>query len=203
MTEFDGQTTGLPWANAKDLGVTPYQIVIVASLIEKEVRVPEERAKVAAVIYNRLSEKMPLGIDASTRFAVNKWTGPLTKSDLEDDSPYNTRKAVGLPPGPIASPGLASLEAALEPAVVDYLYYVLQDDAGHHFFTKDYAGVPRSAEERPATVSRGIASRRAAMPQEKVQVGPNNVGRRSYGSLTFPERTLKRGTWQRIQHNPS
>jgi UPF0755 protein len=149
LTEFQSQTAGLPWARTKDLGVTPYQIVIIASLIEKEVRVPAERAKVAAVIYNRIAKKMPLGIDASTRYAVKKWTEPLTKSDLESDSAYNTRKAVGLPPGPIASPGLASLRAALQPAAVDYLYYVLQDEAGHHFFTNSYDAFLKAQKNAP------------------------------------------------------
>ena len=92
----------------------------------------------AAVIYNRLSEKMPLGIDASTRFAVNKWTGPLTKSDLEDDSPYNTRKAVGLPPGPIASPGLAVAQGCFGARGRGLSVLRAEDDAGNHFFTRDY-----------------------------------------------------------------
>ncbi|MCL5943061.1 MAG: endolytic transglycosylase MltG [Actinobacteria bacterium] len=139
LAAFAAKTADLPWRNAEALGVTPYQVVIVASLIEKEARIPEERARVAAVIYNRLKKGMPLGIDASVRFALKKWTGDLTKSDLEVDSPYNTRRYGGLPPGPIASPGLAALKAALEPEKVDFLYYVLIDAAGHHFFTSSYA----------------------------------------------------------------
>lgn len=138
LDTFQEKTAGLRWEAAKRLGVTPYEIVVIASMIEKEARVAEERARVAAVIYNRMARKMPLGIDATTRFALKKWTGALTKSDLEVDSPYNTRREIGLPPGPIASPGLQALEAALAPADVGFLYYVLIDDEGHHFFTDSY-----------------------------------------------------------------
>ena len=147
---FERETSSLPWQNAADLGLSPYEIVIVASLIEKEARLPEDRARIAAVIYNRLAKNMSLGIDATVRYALKKWTDPLTKSDLEVDSPYNTRRNKGLPPGPVASPGLAALEAALAPAHVRYLYYVLIDAEGHHFFTDSYdeflkakAGAPK------------------------------------------------------------
>jgi cell division protein YceG involved in septum cleavage len=81
------------------------------------------------VIYNRLHEGMPLGIDATTRFATGNYTQPLTESELAVDSPYNTRTHVGLPPGPIDSPGLAAIEAAAHPAKVDYLYYVVEPGA--------------------------------------------------------------------------
>ncbi|MHB1342995.1 MAG: endolytic transglycosylase MltG [Thermoleophilia bacterium] len=138
LDTFANKTSGLRWEAAKKLGVTPYEVVVIASMIEKEARVAEERARVAAVIYNRLALDMPLGIDATTRFALKKWTGVLTKSDLEVDSPYNTRREVGLPPGPIASPGLETMEAALAPEDVDFLYYVLIDAEGHHFFTNSY-----------------------------------------------------------------
>jgi UPF0755 protein len=149
LTAFESQTQGLDWTRAEALGLTPYEIIIVASLIEKEARVPEERPLVAAVIYNRLRADMALGIDATTRFALKKWTEPLTVRDLEDDSPYNTRRRKGLPPGPIASPGRAALEAALNPADVDYLYYVLQDEEGHHFFTASYDEFLEAKERAP------------------------------------------------------
>ena len=149
LKTFSQKTAELPWENASELGVSPYQVVIIASLIEKEARIPEERAKVSAVIYNRLEEGMTLGIDATVRYAVKKWTGPLTRSDLAVDSPYNTRVETGLPPGPIASPGLAALEAALQPEEVDYLYYVLQDEAGHHFFTASYDEFLQAKENAP------------------------------------------------------
>jgi UPF0755 protein len=151
LRTFDTKTASVPWDNAKTLGITPYQALIVASLIEKEARVPEERVKIAAVIYNRLRRNMSLGIDATVRFALDKWTGSLTKSDLDVDSPYNTRKRKGLPPGPIASPGLAALRAALNPAKVDSLYYVLVDQQGHHFFTASYVDFLKAQAKIPAS----------------------------------------------------
>ncbi|GAB4241918.1 MAG: endolytic transglycosylase MltG [Thermoleophilia bacterium] len=149
LAAFGAQTGSLPWENAEALGVTPYQVVIVASLIEKEARIADERPLVAAVVYNRLEKEMPLGIDATIRYALKKWTEPLTKSDLEVESPFNTRRSQGLPPTPIASPGLAALQAALEPADVDYLYYVLQDEDGHHFFTNSYEEFLEAKERQP------------------------------------------------------
>jgi UPF0755 protein len=149
LAAFTAKTASLPWKNAASLGMTPYKIVIIASLIEKEVSVAEERAKVAAVIYNRLKADMTLGIDATVRYAVNKWTGALTDDDLHVDSPYNTREVKGLPPTPICSPGVAALQAALEPAKVDYLYYVLKDTAGHHFFTASYEEFLQAKDNAP------------------------------------------------------
>jgi UPF0755 protein len=121
---------------AKALGLTPYQVVIVASMIEREAQVPGDRAKIASVIYNRLDQGMTLGIDATLLYDDPTPDGQLTTSDLQTDTPYNTRINAGLPPTPIASPGQASLEAALHPAKTDYLYYVLcpQDGAGVHRF---------------------------------------------------------------------
>jgi UPF0755 protein len=149
LASFERAARSLDWSRAARLGVSPLQVVIIASLIEKEARIPEERALVAAVVYNRLKKDMSLGIDATTRYALKKWTEPLTASDLEIDSPYNTREKKGLPPGPIASPGLAALEAALAPEDVDYLYYVLQDDDGHHFFTASYEEFLQAKEQAP------------------------------------------------------
>lgn len=149
LRAFSTKTAKLKWENAATLGVTPYEIVIIASLIEKEVSVAEERAKVAAVIYNRLKADMTLGIDATVRYAVNKWTGALTTDDLLVDSPYNTRVRKGLPPTPICNPGVAALEAALQPANVDYLYYVLKDTKGNHFFTASYDEFLEAKEKAP------------------------------------------------------
>ena len=137
LATFESKTASLPWANADALKVTPYQVVIVASIIEKEAQVPADRAKVAAVVYNRLNKGMTLGLDSTVRFAVNKWSGELTSSDLQTDSPYNTRTHKGLPPGPICNPGIAALNAALQPASADYLYFV-SDSTGHLFFTGSY-----------------------------------------------------------------
>lgn len=125
-------------ARAAELGYTPYQILIIASLIEREARVPEDRAKIARVIYNRIGADMRLDIDATVVYALGGKTDPLTQSDLEIDSPYNTRRFPGLPPTPIAAPGRASIDAALNPEPGAWLYYVLADEDGHHYFTEDY-----------------------------------------------------------------
>jgi UPF0755 protein len=112
-------------------------VVVIASMIEREAKFAQDRPKIAAVIYNRLKKKMPLQIDATVQFALGDW-GKLTTPDYDVDSPYNTYRAQGLPPGPICSPGLASIQAALEPAKADYLYYVVIDAQGHHGFTSSY-----------------------------------------------------------------
>ncbi|HXJ63975.1 MAG TPA: endolytic transglycosylase MltG, partial [Actinomycetota bacterium] len=123
--------TDLPWKNAKKLGLTDYQIVIVASMIERETGLDSDRSKVAAVIYNRLKDNMALGIDATLLYDdPTPGDGVLTASDLQSDSPYNTRVHKGLPPTPIASPSYESLQAALQPAHADYLYYVKCDKDG-------------------------------------------------------------------------
>jgi len=125
---------------AAKLGMTPYQIVTIASMIEKEAKVERDRPLIAEVIYNRLKLGMTLGIDATLLYDdPTPGDGQLTSSDLKSDSPYNTRVHTGLPPTPIASPGLASLQAALHPAIGDYLYYVLCGADGHHKFSKDFA----------------------------------------------------------------
>ncbi len=124
----------LRYARSKNL--TPYDVLIIASMIEKEAVAAKERPLVAAVIYNRLRVGLPLGIDATIRYGRNvPGTEPLKVSDLESDSPYNTRNRLGLPPTPIANPGLASIRAAARPARVDYLYFVRKPDGRTHFFT--------------------------------------------------------------------
>ena len=123
-------------AAAKKKNLTPYDVLIIASMVEKETIAPDERPKVAAVIYNRLKARMPLGIDATIRYGLDvPGTEPLRVSQLESDNPYNTRNRTGLPPTPIANPGLASMQAAAHPAKVDYLYFVRKPDRVHHFFT--------------------------------------------------------------------
>jgi UPF0755 protein len=149
LLAFTNKTASLPWSDATGLKVTPYQIVIVASMIEKECRVPEERAKVARVIYNRLAQGMKLQIDATVRYAVDKWTGALTSADLATQSDYNTYVAKGLPPAPICNPGEAALRAALEPVEGDWLYYVLSDTTGNHFFTSSYEEFLQAKENQP------------------------------------------------------
>jgi uncharacterized YceG family protein len=123
---------------ARARGTTPYQVLIVASMVERETVAPEERPLVAAVIYNRLAKSMPLSIDATIRYGLGiPGTSALTKAELDKDTPYNTRLHTGLPPTPIGNPGLASMRAAAAPANVDYLYYVRMPDNVHHFFTAD------------------------------------------------------------------
>lgn len=126
---------------ARSLGRTPREIVTIASLIETESKFESERPVVASVIYNRLSKRIPLGIDQTAVYIAkmqNRWDGTINKSDLEVDSPYNTRKYGGIPPGPISSVSESALEAALNPAQSDYLYYVLnveKNDGSHSFFS--------------------------------------------------------------------
>jgi uncharacterized YceG family protein len=127
----------LSYARSKNL--TPYDVLIIASMVEKETLSPDERPLVAAVIYNRLHKRMPLGIDATLRYGLDiPPTQSITESELRSSSPYNTRNRLGLPPTPIANPGLASMQAAAHPAQVDYLYFVRKPDKKHHFFTASF-----------------------------------------------------------------
>ena len=124
---------------AARLGYTPYEIVTVASLIEREVRKDDEYGKVARVVYNRLDQNIPLGIDAAILYGVGKTAGgEVTAQDLAADTPYENRRQTGLPPTPIAAPGEATLRGALNPVDGDILYYVLADKDGTTFFTNDY-----------------------------------------------------------------
>jgi len=146
-------TVDMSYARAKNL--TRDDIVAIASMVEEEAQLDKERPLIAAVIYNRLREGIPLGIDATTRFATGNYTEPLTESELATDSPYNTRLNAGLPPGPISSPGLSSLEAAAQPAEVDFLYYVVEPGTcGEHAFSASdaefQADVARYNEAREA-----------------------------------------------------
>jgi UPF0755 protein len=129
---------------ARSLGMTPRQIVIIASLIESEAKLKEERPVIASVINNRLRNRMALGIDSTIVYAsklAGKWRddGKVYLSDVNRRSPYNTRLFSGLPPGPVGSPGESSIDAALNPAQTDYLYYVrdpARDDGAHNFYSK-------------------------------------------------------------------
>ncbi len=138
-------------ARAKRRNLTAYDVLKIASLIEREAAFAGDRRKIAAVIYNRLRRKMPLGIDATIQYAVGSW-GELTAKDLEIDSPFNSRKVLGLPPTPICSPGLASLKAAANPANVNYLYYVAipGDPDRKHFFTNSFEEFLQFQRDNPA-----------------------------------------------------
>jgi uncharacterized YceG family protein len=121
---------------ARSRNLTPYDVLIIASMVEREVSVANERPLVAAVIYNRLKAGMTLGIDATIRYGLDvPATESLRESHLADPTPYNTRIHAGLPPTPIANPGLASLRAAARPAKVDYLFFVRKPNKQSHFFT--------------------------------------------------------------------
>jgi UPF0755 protein len=126
LEDFKRRIAGVDMAYARAKNLTTHDVVTIASMIEREAGLESQRKLVAAVIYNRLHEGMPLGIDATVRFATGNYDRPLTESELAVDSPYNTRVNAGLPPGPIDSPGLASIEAAAHPARVGYLYYVTE-----------------------------------------------------------------------------
>jgi UPF0755 protein len=149
---FDQVATEVGVADAEArVGYSPYEAIIVASLIESEAAADEERGKIARVIYNRLEQGIPLGIDATFYYALGldrKGTS-LRQSDLEIDSPFNTRENVGLIPHPIAMPRRASLEAALNPEPGPWLYYVLEAP-GRHFFTDDYNEFLRAKDEAQA-----------------------------------------------------
>jgi peptidoglycan lytic transglycosylase G len=124
----------LRYARSKNL--TRYDVLIIASMIEREVRAPSERRLVSAVIYNRLHDRMRLQIDAALRYGLHiPPARPITELELRSSNPYNTSTHYGLPPTPIANPGLASIQAAAHPAHVDYLYFVRRPDKVHHFFT--------------------------------------------------------------------
>ena len=137
---------------AKSMGRTPHEIVTIASLIETETGVPAERPIVASVIYNRLTKRIPLGIDQTNVYIAKmqgRWDGTIHKSDLEVVSPYNTRKFPGLPPGPISNVSESSIEAALNPAQTDYIFYVrnVQLNDGSHWFYASAADFERGKAE--------------------------------------------------------
>ena len=141
------ETEGLDIAGAKGrLNLTEHELVTVASLIEKESANAGERPVIASVIYNRLRKDMPLQIDATIQYALERPKESLSYADLRVDSPYNTYENTGLPPGPICSPSLQSLQAAMDPDWTDNLYYVLKANGEEHFFTDDYDAFLRAKE---------------------------------------------------------
>ena len=141
---------------AQELGLTVHQVVTLASIVEKETSVPAERAAVAGVYHNRLKIGMKLDADPTVRYALKKLAGvPLLYQDLDVNSPYNTYRRAGLPPGPIAAPGDAAIEAVLHPAAHDHLYFVAkQDGSGGHYFA-------RTLSEQILNTSRAEANARA------------------------------------------
>jgi UPF0755 protein len=138
LEEFAEQFATLDLSYAREAGLTPHEVVTLASMVEREARLADERPLVSSVIYNRLARGMRLEIDATIEYVIKENRPRLLNKDLEVDSPYNTYKYQGLPPGPIASPGLAALQAAAAPAKTPYLYYVLTSADGAHTFTETY-----------------------------------------------------------------
>jgi uncharacterized YceG family protein len=139
LEAFETNIAKVDMKRAKRRNLTTYDVLIIASMIEREATLAKERPVISAVIHNRLRQGMPLGIDATIRYAVKNWSDPLKQSELTIDSPYNTRRRTGLPPTPIGSPGLDSIKAAANPASVDYLFYVVKPngDGAHNFSSTD------------------------------------------------------------------
>jgi UPF0755 protein len=136
LTTFCDKWKQVDFSFARKKNLKPYDVLIIASMVEKETLAPDERPLVAAVIYNRLHAHMPLGIDATLRYGLHILpTQSILQSQLDSKNPYNSRKVAGLPPTPIANPGLASIQAAAHPAHVNYLFFVRKPDKVHHFFT--------------------------------------------------------------------
>jgi UPF0755 protein len=135
---FEQQWRKLDLRAAKARKRTPYDVLTIASLVEREAGLATERPLIAAVISNRLDRGMPLGIDASLRYGLGiQGTKSLTAAHLRSDTPYNTHRFKGLPPTPITNPGLPSMRAAAKPAAVDYLFYLRKPNSRSHFFTAD------------------------------------------------------------------
>lgn len=148
---FEDATNDVDWSHPESRGLSRYQAVIVASLVEREARVPEDRAKIAAVIYNRLAKGMRLQIDATAIYGLEEHKVP-TRADLRRPSPHNTYLIDGLPPTPIANPGAEAIDAALHPASSGDLYYVVCEPSGKHCFTDSLEEFQRLQDRRPAEV---------------------------------------------------
>ncbi|MDD5747604.1 MAG: endolytic transglycosylase MltG [Actinomycetota bacterium] len=138
LDQFETETSPLDWSKASSMGMSKYQILTIASLIEKEAKFSDERPIISSVVYNRIKKNMKLQIDATVQYSLGEWKPSLTYDDLKVDSPYNTYLYSGLPPGPICNPGIDSIRSALNPAQTDYIYYIVTSSEGRHSFTADY-----------------------------------------------------------------
>ncbi|TLM85964.1 MAG: endolytic transglycosylase MltG, partial [Actinobacteria bacterium] len=150
LTQFDKEIAQVDLSAAEARGMTLPQLVTLASMIEKEAKVAEERPVVSSVIYNRLRKNMRLEIDATIQYVLLRQHFRLSYGQTKIDSPYNTYRHKGLPPGPISNPGLASLDAAAHPAKTGYLYYVLTGKDGSHTFAtnlQDFLAAKRKSKE--------------------------------------------------------
>jgi UPF0755 protein len=162
LSAFRRNFRSLDLRAARRRNLSRYDVLIIASLIERETPSDRERPLVASVIYNRLRLGEPLGIDATIRYSENNWSRPLRESELARDTPYNTRINGGLPPTPIGNPGLASLKAAAKPAKTDYLFYVVKPGACHAF-----AETNAEHERNVAAYERAVAQNNGKAPPQK------------------------------------
>ena len=153
LAAFNDNISQVDLKAAAKKNLTAYDVLIIASMVDKEVQVPKERALVASVIYNRLSQGIPLGIDATTRYETKNYTEPITQEQLDADTPYNTRINAGLPPTPIGNPGLAAMKAAASPAQTKFIYFVVKPGTcGEHSFTASEAEFEKLAAEYQAAL---------------------------------------------------
>jgi peptidoglycan lytic transglycosylase G len=152
LDAYEENVAKVPMKTAKARNLTRYDVLIIASMVEREAQLPRERPLIAAVIHNRLKEGIPLGIDATIRYDIDNWSRPLRVSELERDTPYNTRTRRGLPPTPIGNPGLASIKAAANPAKAKYLFFVRKPGkSGEHAFSKTNAQFERDVARYQAS----------------------------------------------------
>jgi uncharacterized YceG family protein len=151
LAAFEENFAKVDLKRARRKNLNAYDVLVIASMVEREAQLARERPLIAAVIYNRLKDGIPLGIDATSRYALNKPSGALTQSELESDSPYNTRKRAGLPPTPIGNPGLSSIRAAAAPANVKYRYFVVKPGTcGEHAFSNTIEQFQQDSERYTA-----------------------------------------------------
>jgi uncharacterized YceG family protein len=156
LQTFKSQFAKVSLRRAQRRNLSRYDVLTIASMIEREALVPRDRRLISAVIYNRLKRGMPLGIDATLRYRLNNWSRPLRVSELASPSAYNTRRHRRLPPTPLSNPGLASIRATTNPANAPYLFYVVKPcgDGAHAFsstdakFQKDVAAYNRARAKR-------------------------------------------------------
>lgn len=148
--------------NSQALGMTPHEILTLASMIEKETGVGAERPLVSAVFYNRLRLHMPLQSDPTVIYGLKDFNGNLTRKDLQKPSPYNTYRIAALPPGPICNPSLSSIKAALHPAQVSYLYFVSKND-GTHLFSENLEAHKRAVRTYQPAAEPGGARRKLSL----------------------------------------
>jgi UPF0755 protein len=151
VQEFESRIEDLDWSAVESRGLSRYDAIVIASLIEREARVPEDRELISSVIYNRLDIGMRLQIDITALYGLDEHKVP-TRADLRRPSPHNTYLIDGLPPTPIANPGIESIRAALAPAETTHIFYVVIDPSGKHGFTDDPAEFERLKELRPPGV---------------------------------------------------